>query len=88
MIFVWGLLVFSGLALASSADRNRSARFVSGALLAAVFATFCVLAGLDNAKSELVDCRSVVDPNTGGDVLSCAKDHWLPTGLARAINRF
>ena len=88
MVFLWGLWAVGGIAVAWHERRTRSWLFWSAALLTPFLIAAFVLAGIDNMQSNLVDCRDVVDPSTGADVLSCRTEHWLPPSMWRVINRF
>jgi hypothetical protein len=88
VIFLWGLWVFVGGVLIWNDRERRGLAFSLGVVLAVVSIPAFALAGIDNSKSGRTDCRQVFDPNTGGDVLSCRTEHWLPPGLWRVINRF
>jgi hypothetical protein len=88
MVFFWGIWTALSLVLVWLDRKRRGVLFWVPLLLAPILLALFILTGLDNAKSEVVDCREVVNPTTGEDELSCAKDHWLPDGVWRVINRY
>jgi hypothetical protein len=87
VIFAWLAVTGSGLVVAWHDREKRGAAFKIGIALTVVCGSLLVLAGIDNAKSHVVDCRPAFDPSSGGDVLSCRTEHWLPPSVWRVINR-